>query len=281
MLQAQPLPASTFVPPALPSAAAASIPVETFPLATEERGAIHQLRFQEQLEEDRKREEQARNYVAQPIMPVEEKPELPHHPAIQPEPFALQSEVLHQEAMARMQQSLVEQKLKEEEQRKYHAQPIAPCVSSRLLFSFSHLLFVSLISISLLCLLFFCVYSGVASPWIPQPANRPPIQQEPFNLVADERVAARNQFDEKVEQKRQEAAAMRRQEEEEKKKAEEERDRAARQANAFKAKPFVKPPPFQVSMLSACVSVSRCGHYSVLLLAIRLIPFLFFLFVLL
>lgn len=148
-------------------------------------------------------------------------------------------------------------------------------------FRFLDLLFVSLISISLLCLLFFCVYSGVASPWIPQPANRPPIQQEPFNLVADERVAARNQFDEKVEQKRQEAAAMRRQEEEEKKKAEEERDRAARQANAFKAKPFVKPPPFQVSMLSACVSVSRCGHYSVLLLAIRLIPFLFFLFVLL
>ncbi|GBG66033.1 hypothetical protein CBR_g55011 [Chara braunii] len=105
-------------------------PAEPFHLETEERGAKKKAELQKRLQEEQKREEEMRVPKAQPLRDFVDvgNAVIPKKPPVKeptlPEPFNLQSAILHETAVQKWERMLAEQQREEMERANFKAQPV-------------------------------------------------------------------------------------------------------------------------------------------------------------
>lgn len=139
-----------------------------FHLLTEERGAEKERKFMLELQEQKRKEEEARIPKAKPLPYTIDYPVIPQKPepkeCTKPEPFQLESLIRHEEELQRMMEERSRDEKEEAEKRKFRAQPNMSNVPVH----------------------------------IPQVPRMPLTEVQEFIFHADARAAERVQFDKKV-----------------------------------------------------------------------------------
>lgn len=139
-----------------------------FHLLTEERGAEKERKFMLELQEQKRKEEEARIPKANPLPYTIEYPVIPQKPepkeCTKPEPFQLESLIRHEEELQRMMEERARAEKEEAEKRKFRAQPNMSNVPVH----------------------------------IPQVPRMPLTEVQEFSFHADARAAERLEFDKKI-----------------------------------------------------------------------------------